>query len=406
MSFTEGDLVLTLKSNTLESNTPSNFITHLKRHYHLEGKWTVALVEIQIPNTYENIGHSEYFTINYKNGKQRQVIMPAGRYENWGDLMAALNNLVPHPNSRLKRKAEEPLIEPERVKERANMFVPKGQLPQGIPIEDDDKQADEFDEDFHTNGSIPIHAPSGEPLPEEKPIIHQTVAPTGDPLITHDRADESKEVPKPHSLPLRNTLRIAPEEETHLNEDLNHLGDGGVMEENLDKDKEPENQQVLIGDLTPSKPADVLQFGYNEIRKRVIIEMDTDIIESVDFSKSLSKLLGLNALRVKGSAEGIYSVDVTNRHDCVYVYCSIIEPQVVGDEMAQLLRVVPLNSYTPYGELQTTTFSPVWYLRMSESNLSSIRVELRRESGEPVSFQFGSTIVTLHLRKVSERNGL
>ena len=68
MIFSEDDIVLTLKSNNLEGNSPSDFITHLKRHYHLPGKWQVGLAEIQIPNTYENIG---------ENHREKEVTHPS-----------------------------------------------------------------------------------------------------------------------------------------------------------------------------------------------------------------------------------------------------------------------------------------------------------------------------------------
>lgn len=154
------------------------------------------------------------------------------------------------------------------------------------------------------------------------------------------------------------------------------------------------------GNLVPTHPENGLQFGFHPIRKKAIVEMDSDLIESVEFSKDLASILGLSAQKVTGSVEGQKPVDILHRHRNIYVHCSAITPQVLGNTMQDVLRVIPLNSWLSWGETQTTSPQPIWYIRVRESHLASIRVQLRSEAGDLLNHQFGTTIVSLHLRRI------
>lgn len=49
------EFFLTLPSNTLQSNTTGNFVTHLPKNLVFSGQWEVALSEIQYPFSWNNI---------------------------------------------------------------------------------------------------------------------------------------------------------------------------------------------------------------------------------------------------------------------------------------------------------------------------------------------------------------
>ncbi len=52
------DFYLTLPSNASLLNTTANFSVHLPQKLNLQGRWEVALVEIQYPFSWNNIGGS------------------------------------------------------------------------------------------------------------------------------------------------------------------------------------------------------------------------------------------------------------------------------------------------------------------------------------------------------------
>ena len=106
--------------------------------------------------------------------------------------------------------------------------------------------------------------------------------------------------------------------------------------------------------------------------------------------------------------QGKYPVDITYDTNHVFVYIDIIEYQHVADTKAPLLRVFDRKVRFQYGAIQqsepqtTIEFRDLQFKKLMLSNIQSIKVELRTESGKLVPF-FGSgrTILTLKFKKVS-----
>ena len=97
----------------------------------------------------------------------------------------------------------------------------------------------------------------------------------------------------------------------------------------------------------------------------------------------------------------IVSPFMTNlkRYTALYVYTDITQNQLVGDLRAPLLRVVPVKSR--YGDTTCVTYEQPQFLPLSRSNIQTIDVNIRSNTGELVSFESGKTIVTLVFRRKS-----
>jgi hypothetical protein len=80
----------------------------------------------------------------------------------------------------------------------------------------------------------------------------------------------------------------------------------------------------------------------------------------------------------------------------IFIYCDIVEPQVVGDCLAPLLRMVNISGKE--GEAVTQTFRP-YYLPLSRLEFDTIDILLCNEFGEEIQFDKGQTTLTLHFRK-------
>jgi len=85
------------------------------------------------------------------------------------------------------------------------------------------------------------------------------------------------------------------------------------------------------------------------------------------------------------------------RNPLIYVYCSIIESQVVGDMMVKLLEKVPVTE--GYSELISSNFSRPSYVPVSRGYINTIEIELRNNQGELIEFQSGVVTLKLHFRK-------
>lgn len=107
----------------------------------------------------------------------------------------------------------------------------------------------------------------------------------------------------------------------------------------------------------------------------------------VTFDEELGLLLGINDNRPAFLDQGMTSL---------YVYCDIVEPQVVGDSLEPLLRTVGVNSEVPFGQNITETFESPYYLPLARKTFQELQIDLRNDVGASPPFQFGRVALTLH----------
>jgi hypothetical protein len=82
----------------------------------------------------------------------------------------------------------------------------------------------------------------------------------------------------------------------------------------------------------------------------------------------------------------------------MFIYTNIIEPVDVNDTYARLLKLVNTRG-EPFKTTQEEYSHPT-YFALQKGKLSMIEVFIADETGEPVSFQSGTVVLTLHFRKV------
>ena len=92
-------------------------------------------------------------------------------------------------------------------------------------------------------------------------------------------------------------------------------------------------------------------------------------------------------------------VDLRRGFESLYVYSSIVEPRIVGDKIAPLLRIVPITGR--HGEMVTTRFDHVQYIPVMSREFGSVETEIRDDTGRPLPFERGKVTVTLHFRRCS-----
>ena len=80
-----------------------------------------------------------------------------------------------------------------------------------------------------------------------------------------------------------------------------------------------------------------------------------------------------------------------------YVYCDIIENQIVGNTEAPLLKTIVIN-YNLSQNLSWTHFDNPQYLDINKTEINSIYIFVRDEFGEKIIFEDGSFTVKLHFR--------
>ena len=83
----------------------------------------------------------------------------------------------------------------------------------------------------------------------------------------------------------------------------------------------------------------------------------------------------------------------------IYVYCDILKPQIVGDTNAQLLKNIPVEGN--FGDIIAKTYTNIQYMPVETKSFEIVKVLLRGNTGNPVQFECGKVVITLHFRKHS-----
>jgi hypothetical protein len=87
--------------------------------------------------------------------------------------------------------------------------------------------------------------------------------------------------------------------------------------------------------------------------------------------------------------------------DEILVYCDIAEPQIVGDELARVIRIVSIpKKDTFFGQTVQHEFHRLQYIEVARKQFDAISIELRDKTGEFLAFESGTVTIVLHFEKI------
>lgn len=89
--------------------------------------------------------------------------------------------------------------------------------------------------------------------------------------------------------------------------------------------------------------------------------------------------------------------DANRGLNLVYVYCDAASHAIVGDTKTPLLRVC--NVAGKHGDVVRHTYDRPHYVPVGRREFDTIEIGINNELGEPIPFEFGKSIVTLHFRR-------
>jgi hypothetical protein len=140
---------------------------------------------------------------------------------------------------------------------------------------------------------------------------------------------------------------------------------------------------------------------YDNFKNRIKYVMPSKF--KIRLSQSLSDALGFrNNVWIEGRGEAAYPPDIRIGMHALFVYSNIVEPQLVGDAYAPLLRTISVAENDKRGaQHQRSTFESPHYVPVITDEISTIEIILKNDSGETVSFATGKTVCTLHFRRKS-----
>lgn len=82
------------------------------------------------------------------------------------------------------------------------------------------------------------------------------------------------------------------------------------------------------------------------------------------------------------------------------IYCDIIQPQLVGHEVAQVLRSVQIgNDSYKFGTPCHSEFKNIHYMPLSRKEFHTIQINIRDHTGEHLPFSHGVLSLKLHFKE-------
>jgi hypothetical protein len=164
--------------------------------------------------------------------------------------------------------------------------------------------------------------------------------------------------------------------------------------------------------LQPSKlSTPLVDFIFDDDTSKVFLSVKVvDGFHSVKMSDTLAYILGFerslfsvadrdwkNALDGAYVLEAKHPVDVRAGLYALYVYCNIVEKQIVGDMLVPLLGKMPVTGNPD--SVVHTTFNPPLYVPIVRNELDVIEISIKDDLDKGIAFQYGKVILTLHFRK-------
>ena len=148
---------------------------------------------------------------------------------------------------------------------------------------------------------------------------------------------------------------------------------------------------------TKTDPA--VKFYYNPATRRASITMFMENT-SLQLSPALMDILGISPETVVtgvGKYFGTHSMDLDQNVKSIFVYTDLVQPRPVGDVVVPLLRTLP--PVDKEKETMHYMFEKPHYMPLARFQFDTVEILLTSDKGQPISFEHGHSIVTLHFRR-------
>src|SRR3569832_929559 len=154
-------------------------------------------------------------------------------------------------------------------------------------------------------------------------------------------------------------------------------------------------------------PDDAITFTFND--GYVILLLRYAYVDVVALHPNVSKLLGfltptLYLRTVQRYEDDLViiradnrAVDIKTEFQTLYIYCNIIEDQIVGNTLAPLLRIIDVQGR--FKNIIHRTFDNPHYMPILQKDITNLEINIKTDANEFGNFEFGKVVVKLHFRK-------
>lgn len=173
----------------------------------------------------------------------------------------------------------------------------------------------------------------------------------------------------------------------------------------MQQDNIPDNIEMI-----DTRIKSVPFFTFDWYLKKITLSYSAQHVKTVTISEQLKYILGFdleygkNHIRMIRSREDAiihvvakHPTDLFNGQYSIFVYCDIIENQIVGNVRAPLLQIVPIKGI--HNEVTTHSFLTPHYVPVLKKTFDTIQISIKNDENSFVLFEYGKTIVKLHFKR-------
>ena len=143
-----------------------------------------------------------------------------------------------------------------------------------------------------------------------------------------------------------------------------------------------------------------LKLSFVKHADRIRMQVRNSKEHIVVLSWELMEFLGFREkLIAKKEADLVASnaFDVNRGLHLMYVHCDVASHGVVGDVRAPVLRVCNVSG--THGRVVHVTYERPHYVPVGRREFDTVGITINNEHGDPMPFEFGNLMVTLHFRR-------
>lgn len=143
-----------------------------------------------------------------------------------------------------------------------------------------------------------------------------------------------------------------------------------------------------------------VKFSIIEHTDRIRIHLRNSNEHIIVLSWELMEFLGFREKVIaqkEAVLTGSKAFDVNRGLNLMYVYCDIAAHTTVGDTRAPLLRVCDVSG--EHGRVIHVTYDQPHYVPVRRLEFDTVEIAINNELGNPMPFEFGISITTLHFRR-------
>lgn len=371
-----------LPSNTTgEANTTNSFTVRLPRKLQFSSDWAVGLAVAVYPHTWPSLGTlaPQSIEIEWQNGARSRFPMPCARFDTPRQLEQCLNGAL------AKRKITRPLINEYRMRQLGPALKQQHEEDAARASVSSTAVAADTSTTDNAGAHVQIAETSAQTIRSTPPLL--SPAPSG--LF----------VPPPSTPPSRGT-RNASQSVVAKKVGLTRADAGTAASPPQQTPPAPDDYALWIEAVRRAEES--LNFIYSQEERKFRVQLAQRFIRAVRMTPQLDYLLGFPDTHkepLTASALAHYSPDLNGGIAALYIYApGLIEPVIVGDTSAPVLRIVNVRGAND--ELVEDSYTNVQYHRLRVKEIAEIRIDIRSTTGELIPFEFGTCTLTLHFKKI------